>query len=203
MFFLFLSSWGHSQFNGAIRRESYEPVDHSSHGPSDYRRCLCHPSRHYTGQYPFGIGAGDPRLIQTHRQAAAETVARWSPQSKRQSKDSALGDSESGSDTGGKTKHERSKKAESAIVESLQPGAKVTSQRRSHSAKQRLEMTLIDEGKQIDRSDPRSANADSPRTETRDPASNATSARKGQPLKHSLAIISTDAGMQIDGSRKE
>jgi hypothetical protein len=120
-----------------------------------------------------------------------------------QSEDAARGGSGGGPDTGGKTKYERSKNAEFATVQSWQPGSNVTSRRRSHSAKQRSEMTLIDEGKQIDRSDPQSANADSPRTETRDPASNVTFTRKEEHLKHSLAIVSTDAGMQIDVSPQE
>jgi hypothetical protein len=137
------------------------------------------------------------RLRERHRQAAAQNVVQSSPQSNMQSEDSTLEASESGDTTSGQTKEERLTKAESATVQSLQPCSNVTSRSCPDMAKQTLEMTSIDAGKQIDQSHPHPSNAESWRVETRDPASNVTSESRRQPWKHAVAIVSTEDGMQI------
>jgi hypothetical protein len=61
-------------------------------------------------------------------------------------------------------------------------------------------MVSIDEGTQIDRSDPQASKADSPRFEIRQPDSNVKRESAAHPLKQELGIVSIDEGMQIDRS---
>jgi hypothetical protein len=87
-------------------------------------------------------------------------------------------------------------------IEILEPVSNVNLERRWEYSKQESEIVSMDEGIQIDSSDPQNANAHSPRTDNLLPDSKTTSQRVSHAMKQDLPIVSTDEGIQID-SRDE